>query len=44
MNGQKMPEFTTSTIPNTARVTIYCHMPEPILKMLKNPKHLKFII
>ncbi|MCY4490213.1 MAG: hypothetical protein OXC46_01970 [Thaumarchaeota archaeon] len=36
-------EFTVSTIPNTARVTIY-YASKPILKMLKNPKRLKFVI
>ena len=35
--------FTVSIIPNTTRMTIY-YASKPILKMLKNPKRLKFVI
>ncbi|MCY4491357.1 MAG: hypothetical protein OXC46_07845 [Thaumarchaeota archaeon] len=37
-------EFTVSIVPNEARMTSYCYVPKPILKMLKNPKRLKFVI
>ncbi|MCY4491439.1 MAG: hypothetical protein OXC46_08270 [Thaumarchaeota archaeon] len=33
-----------STTPNTARVTPYCHTSKFILKLLKNPKYIKFVI
>ncbi|MCY4490358.1 MAG: hypothetical protein OXC46_02715 [Thaumarchaeota archaeon] len=32
-----------SITPNTTKVTIYCYTAKSILKILKNPKHLKFI-
>ncbi|MCY4492031.1 MAG: hypothetical protein OXC46_11325 [Thaumarchaeota archaeon] len=37
MDGQKMSEFITSIIPNTARMAIY-YTPKPILRILNNPK------
>ncbi|MCY4491265.1 MAG: hypothetical protein OXC46_07355 [Thaumarchaeota archaeon] len=42
--AQRYKEFTVSAIPNEARMTSYCYVPKPILKMLKNPKRLKFVI
>ncbi|MCY4491476.1 MAG: hypothetical protein OXC46_08455 [Thaumarchaeota archaeon] len=35
--------FITPITQDTARVTIHCYTPKPILKLLKNPKHLKSI-
>ncbi|MCY4491526.1 MAG: hypothetical protein OXC46_08715 [Thaumarchaeota archaeon] len=37
-------EFTVPIVPNKARMTSYCYVPKPILKILKNPKRFKFII
>ena len=37
-------EFTVSIIANEARMTNYSYIPKPILKMLGNPKRLKFVI
>ena len=31
-------EFTVSIVPNEARMTSYCYVPKPILKMLNNLK------
>ena len=41
--AKDIKEFIVSTIPNTAKVTIY-YASKPILKVLKNPKCPKFVI
>ena len=37
-------EFAVSVIRNKDRRTSYSYIPKPILKVLGNPAHLKFII
>ncbi|MCY4490704.1 MAG: hypothetical protein OXC46_04465, partial [Thaumarchaeota archaeon] len=38
LDGQKVPEFTGSIVPNETRMTSYYYASKPILKVPKNPK------